>query len=122
MASLSMQNEVYAEQRRRAEKRMNPDTRVKATQYAGEVTRRKVRISGTTVVLLDRDKGGAWANDDPDNRWTLLCDEHSCVCGFERQRQARDFMSAPDEWCATCQANVSTEQTDRDRHDLGLDG
>jgi hypothetical protein len=85
---------------------MSKTTRVRAATYAGEIYRARSRQTGTTVVVLDRNKGGNWV--DADERWVTMCDEHSTTCGHETQALAWRMGVVPAEWCEACTKLVET--------------
>jgi len=75
------------------------------TTYEGYRAHTRSRKTGTLVILVQSDEGGI--ESDPELPWSLVCVDHGgCVC-FETQRQARDHLSHPDDWCPTCQDPAS---------------
>lgn len=63
---------------------------------------RYARSTGTLVFVCD---GDAQDLDTEDGRlpWYTVCDDHGGVCAHETIAEARDWASAPEEWCPTCQ-------------------
>ncbi len=67
------------------------------------VIERRNRATGTVVLLVDRGP-----DDDEDNRWETICDDHGGVCSHETRRLAEGWLSHPDEWCEDCMYGVGT--------------
>lgn len=71
----------------------------------GIMARRRNRETGTTILLVDRQRSGA---PDDGHRWETICDEHGTVCSHTTRALAEDWMAQPTGWCEDCQAAYST--------------
>jgi hypothetical protein len=61
---------------------------------------RQARSTGTHVGVWDGIAGGF---DTAGGRWQTVCDEHATICSHVTLADARNFASAPEQWCETCQ-------------------
>lgn len=77
----------------------------KMEEYAGEVESRTNRETRTTMVLIDREKGGDWI--DASTRWIVLCDEHGSLLDLDTRSTASYFLAHPSEFCTSCDEMVT---------------
>jgi hypothetical protein len=60
----------------------------------------KNRQTGTIVSVVD---GIAAGYDTSGGRWQVICEDHGCICSFERIADAVRFAPVPAEFCEDCQ-------------------
>ena len=65
---------------------------------------RKCRATGTLVALA-----APGVEAEVDEGWMTLCVDHGGVVGHSTRKLAEQWLSHPDEWCPTCQEQVTIE-------------
>lgn len=76
--------------------------RREALTFAGVRSASFARSTGTLVLVVDGDAHGVDTSDGV-QPWSTVCDDHGGICSHETLHAARQWASAPEEWCPTCQ-------------------
>lgn len=71
-----------------------------ASTWAGYRSAHFARSTGTLVAVVNTAEQGL--NPKDGGRWTLICDDHSTLLQIHTLTLARQFASAPEEWCENC--------------------
>ena len=72
-----------------------------ALAWAGVRSASYARTTGTLVLVVDGDAHGV-DTDGGAQPWSTLCDDHGGVCSHETLQAARQWASAPEQWCPYC--------------------
>lgn len=78
------------------------DRRRAALGWPGVRSASYARSTGTLVLVADGEKQGL-DTEDGAMPWYTICDDHGGVCSHETLAVAREWASAPEEWCPYCQ-------------------
>jgi hypothetical protein len=68
--------------------------------YAGMRILRRARSTGTLVGLYHAAEAGI--DNDPENPWVTVCEEHNTFVSHQTRKHAEGFLSHPYEWCELC--------------------
>lgn len=77
----------------------------------GVVSRRRSRITGTVVEIIDN-RSGHFDTYAAENPWYTVCTDHSGVCSHMTRQLAERFGPVPDEWCPGCQGDAGEPEDD----------
>jgi hypothetical protein len=81
-----------------------------ALTYAGVRFASYARTTGTLVLVVDGDAHGV-DTDGGAQPWSTLCDDHGGVCSHETLQAARQWASAPEQWCPYCMGHNNPTNT-----------
>lgn len=70
--------------------------------FAGCVTQRRCRATGSLVGVYRNDQAGL----DAAEPWSAVCEDHGIAQAFDRLDLAQDHARNPAEWCAECRAKL----------------
>lgn len=74
---------------------------------AGAVLSRKCRATKTIITLYSSVESGL--ENDPEGKWSTVCETHGAIVSHRSQAHARSAMSFPD-WCEECQAILNDKE------------
>jgi len=78
--------------------------------WAGFVSARRNRRTGTLVVVVD-DRTGTWTSDSLDPvvnaPWLTICDDHATICCHSSRKLATSHAAFSEGWCEQCMEVVS---------------
>lgn len=102
MIRLTYMNEEYFGSLRQRPVSRRSARRAEALASLGVRSAAYARSTGTLVLVVNGAEHGV-DTDDGNTPWSTICDDHGGICSHDTLALARDWASAPEDWCPTCQ-------------------
>ncbi len=71
--------------------------------FAGRVQTSRARSTGAQISLYHAEQAGLCPGGGP---WATVCEDHGAILNHESLKLARQWVSAPEEWCEECREKL----------------